>query len=147
MPLKEFFGQMMFSILGGGSVAPLTMLEFMNYGGNYGCFGLSGGYETCSQIGLYGGVIVGSLFGFFVWRYSARMQSYFLKLRWFHVIGAYFCSVCLWLLVIFNRSLMSTDPEQWAFVGIAIVFFIFCSALSLIPFLVYKGVQKLFAKK
>jgi uncharacterized membrane-anchored protein len=139
LPSKEFFGQMFLSILGGGIIGPLTFLGFLNYGCRY---------ETCSRIGLFSGVIVGSLCGFLIWQYSTWVQTYFLKSDWFRTIGVYLFSMSLWLVVIFSQSfLVNAEPKQWILVGITIPFFIFSSMLSIIPFLIYKGIQHLAVKK
>lgn len=153
MPSKEFFGQLTFSMFGGGMLGPIGLAELMNYGGNNGCFAWADalygvpGYESCMQLGLHGGVLIGSLIGFLIWQYSSSVRNIFLGMKWFTVAGVYILGICIWLLYSFFGMIFSGDPETLLYLAMASTLFIFASVLSIIPFLICKGIQKLFVKK
>lgn len=159
MPSKEFFGQMLLSMFGGGVLGPIGLGYLMNYGGNNGCFAWADalygvpGYESCMQLGLHGGVIIGSLIGFLLWKYSGTVRKYILRARLFIIALGYFLGGAGLLFMLasglpfrFSFEIFS-DPDFVVMYGISVTAFVFASVLSIIPFLIYKGIQCLAVKK
>ncbi len=159
MPSKEFFGQMLLGMFGGGVLGPIGLGLLTNYGGNNGCFAWADalygvpGYESCMQLGLHGGVIIGSLVGFLVWKYSSVVRNYILRARLFIVILGYFLGGIGLLFVVlvsgapFRFSFeIFTDPDFYFIFGANVTVFVFASVLSIIPFAIYRVLQNIFNK-
>jgi hypothetical protein len=159
LPSKEFFGQMLLSMFGGGILGPIGVGYLMNYGGNNGCFAWADalygvpGYESCMQLGLHGGVILGSIIGFLVWKYSSMVRNGIMRTRLSIVILGYFlggiallCALISGLPFRFSFEVFS-DPDFYFIFGASVTVFAFASVLSIIPFLIYKGIQHLAIKK
>lgn len=141
IPSKEFFGQMLLSMFGGGVLGPIGAVFAIQYD------------KFWFELGLCIGTCIGSIIGCLIWKYGSMVRNRIMRAQLSIVMLGYFLGGITLLFTLisglpfrFSFDIFS-DPDFVVIYGASVTAFVFASVLSIIPFLIYKRIQSLAVKK